>query len=115
PRTPRPATSAIREIFHKPPADTSAGPVLARDDAGGLKGRALHDCAFPRDVIDVYSARDLYTPGELERLGAQHDEAFDFEELHGRLEAVDFTSDREYAAYGLNPGQITDLRAWVQQ
>ncbi|WP_051927267.1 sensor histidine kinase [Streptomyces durhamensis] len=105
----------LKEIFHRPPARSDAGPVLSRDDAVGLKVRALHDRGFPRDVIDVYSARDLYTTGELERLGAQHDEDFDLEELHGRLEAVDFTSDREYAAYGMSPGQITDLRAWVQQ
>jgi hypothetical protein len=75
-----------KEVFHKPPADTETGPVLSRDDAVGLKVRALRDRGFPRDVIDVYSARDLYTTGELERLGAQHDEAFDLEELHGRLE-----------------------------
>ncbi|MGW5257442.1 hypothetical protein ACWERW_31580 [Streptomyces sp. NPDC004012] len=47
--------------------------------------------------------RDLYTRGECERLGALHDEEFDLEELNSRLEAVDFTSDREYAAYGMSP------------
>ncbi|MFF3516972.1 nucleotidyl transferase AbiEii/AbiGii toxin family protein [Streptomyces sp. NPDC002573] len=105
----------LKEIFHKPPAQTDAGPTLSRDDAVGLKVRALHDRGFPRDVIDVFSARDLYTTGEFERLGAQHDEEFDLEELHSRLEAVDFTSDREYAAYGMSPHQITELRMWVQQ
>lgn len=59
----------LKEIFHKPPAVTDAGPVLSRDDAVGLKVRALHDRGFPRDVIDVHSARDLYATGELERLG----------------------------------------------
>ncbi|MFF4402822.1 hypothetical protein [Streptomyces sp. NPDC001480] len=49
-----------------------------------LKVRALHDRGFPREVIDVFSARELYTLGKLERLGAQHDEEFDLEELHGR-------------------------------
>lgn len=104
----------LKEIFHRPPTLTDAGPTLSRDDAVGLKVRALHDRGFPRDVIDVFSARELYTIGELERLGAQHDEEFDLEELHGRLEAVDFTSDREYAAYGMSPEQIIELRAWVQ-
>ncbi|MGW1564297.1 hypothetical protein ACWCQ1_48840 [Streptomyces sp. NPDC002144] len=78
----------------------------------GLKVRALHDRGFPRDVIDVFSARELYTIAELECLGAQHDEEFDLQELHGRLEAVDFTSDREFAAYGMHPAGITALRAW---
>ncbi|MEU5324121.1 nucleotidyl transferase AbiEii/AbiGii toxin family protein [Streptomyces sp. NPDC021056] len=104
----------LKEIFHRPPTLTDAGPTLSRDDAVGLKVRALHDRGFPRDVIDVFSARELYTIGELERLGAQHDEEFDLEELHGRLEAVDFTSDREYAAYDMSPEQIIELRAWVQ-
>ncbi|MFE2095132.1 nucleotidyl transferase AbiEii/AbiGii toxin family protein [Streptomyces sp. NPDC002596] len=105
----------LKEIFHKPPAQTDAGPTLSRDDAVGLKVRALHDRGFPRDVIDVFSARSLYTTGEFERLGAQHDEEFDLEELHSRLEAVGFTSDREYGAYGMSPDQITELRTWVQQ
>ncbi|MBZ9641578.1 hypothetical protein K8369_19725, partial [Streptomyces sp. PSKA30] len=104
----------LKEICPRPPAQTDAGPTLSRDDAVGLKVRALHDRGFPRDVIDVFSARELYTIGELERLGAQHDEEFDLEELHGRLEAVDFTSDHEYAAYDMSLGQITELRAWVQ-
>ncbi|MFF4805546.1 nucleotidyl transferase AbiEii/AbiGii toxin family protein [Streptomyces sp. NPDC001351] len=103
----------LKEIFHKPPAQTESGPMLSRDDAVGLKVRALHDRGFPRDVIDVFSARELYTIAELERLGAQHDEEFDLEELHGRLEVVDFTSDREYAAYGIHPAGIAALRAWV--
>jgi hypothetical protein len=104
----------LKEIFHRPPTQTDAGPTLSRDDAVGLKVRALHDRGFPRDVIDVFSARELYTIGELERLGAQHDEEFDLEELHGRLEAVDFTSDREYAAYDMSPVHIAELRAWVR-
>ncbi|MBC2906779.1 nucleotidyl transferase AbiEii/AbiGii toxin family protein [Streptomyces cupreus] len=104
----------LKEIFHRPPAQTDAGPTLSRDDAVGLKVRALHDRGFPRDVIDVFSARDHYTIGELERLGAQHDEEFDLAELHGRLEAVDFTSDQEYAAYDMSPAGIAELRAWVR-
>ncbi|MET9043048.1 nucleotidyl transferase AbiEii/AbiGii toxin family protein [Streptomyces sp. NPDC093675] len=104
----------LKEIFLKPPAQTDAGPTLSRDDAVGLKVRALHDRGFPRDVIDVFSARELYTTAEFEWLGAQHDEEFDLEELHSRLEAVDFTSDREYAAYGMTSNEITELRMWVQ-
>lgn len=104
----------LKEIFHRPPTQTEAGLTLSRDDAVGLKVRALHDRGFPRDVIDVFSARELYTTTDLEHLGAQHDEEFELEELHGRLEAVDFTSDREYAAYDISPGGIAELRAWVR-
>ncbi|WP_405856939.1 nucleotidyl transferase AbiEii/AbiGii toxin family protein [Streptomyces sp. NBC_01515] len=59
----------LKEIFHRPPTQTAAGPTLSRDDAVGLKVRALHDRGFPRDVIDVFSARGLYTIGELELWG----------------------------------------------
>ncbi|MFJ9893650.1 hypothetical protein ACIQPR_09995 [Streptomyces sp. NPDC091280] len=104
----------LKEIFHRPPEQTAAGPALSRDDTVGLKARALHDRGFPRDVIDVFSARGLYTIGQRERLGAQHDEQFDLAELHGRLEAVDFTSDQEYTAYDMSPDRIIGLRAWVR-
>ncbi|MEU3796031.1 nucleotidyl transferase AbiEii/AbiGii toxin family protein [Streptomyces fructofermentans] len=105
----------LKEVFHRPPAYTAAGPTLSRDDAVGLKVRALHDRGFPRDVIDVYSAHHLYTTAELEQLGAQHEEDFDLDELRGRLEAVTFTSDHEYSAYGLSDDQIAAVRAWAQR
>ncbi|WP_461070680.1 hypothetical protein [Streptomyces pseudoechinosporeus] len=38
----------LKEIFHRPPTLTDAGPTLSRDDAVGLKVRALHDRGFPR-------------------------------------------------------------------
>ncbi|MFI2353029.1 hypothetical protein ACH492_39915 [Streptomyces sp. NPDC019443] len=100
--------------LHRPPAHTSAGPVLSVDDTVGLKTRAVHDRGFPRDLLDVFSARHLYSTAEMEQLGSQHDEDFDLEELHARLEAADFTSDREFAAYGMTPEEIAELRQWVQ-
>ncbi|WP_405856937.1 hypothetical protein OG407_09750 [Streptomyces sp. NBC_01515] len=60
------------------------------------------------------AASDTSAENLHERLGAQHDEEFDLAELHGRLEAVDFTSDQEYIAYGMSPDRITELRAWVR-
>jgi hypothetical protein len=39
-----------------PPAMLSVGPVLAIDDAIGLKVRALHDRTTHRDFIDVHAA-----------------------------------------------------------
>ena len=48
------------------------GPVLALDDAVGMKVAALHDRATHRDFIDVHAAatRADYTLADLERLGA---------------------------------------------
>lgn len=105
----------LKEVFTRPPAATSVGPVLSVDDTVGLKTRAVHDRGFPRDLLDVFSARHLYSTTEMEQLGAQHDEDFDLEELHARLEAAEFTSDREFAAYGMTPDDIAELRHWVQE
>ncbi|MGW0779098.1 nucleotidyl transferase AbiEii/AbiGii toxin family protein [Streptomyces sp. NPDC002835] len=104
----------LKEVFTRPPTQTSAGPVLSVDDTIGLKTRAVHDRGFPRDLLDVFSARHLYSTLEMEQLGAQHDEDFDLEELHTRLEAADYTSDHEFAAYGMTPDDITQLRQWIQ-
>ncbi|MGW7385013.1 hypothetical protein [Streptomyces sp. NPDC054794] len=83
-----------------------------------MAARQSNWATFGRSLLAAASAGGRageYTTGKLERLGAQHDEAFDLEELHGRLEAVGFTSDHEYAAYGINPDQISELWAWVQE
>ncbi|MGW2563379.1 nucleotidyl transferase AbiEii/AbiGii toxin family protein [Streptomyces sp. NPDC001514] len=105
----------LKEIFSRPPEESEVGPVLSRDDTIGLKTRAVHDRGFPRDFLDVFSARHLYTTTDLERLGAMHDDEFDLEELHARLEAVAYTSDREFVAYGMTLEEIAELRAWVQE
>lgn len=56
-----------------PPVRCSVGPVVAIDDAIGLKMRALHDRALHRDFIDVHAAaRSGYRPGDLERFGRRH-------------------------------------------
>ena len=104
----------LKEIFHRSPVATAAGLTLSLDDAVGLKVRALHDRCLLRDVVDVFSAHDLYTITELERLGALHDEQFDLEELRDRIEAVDSTSDEEYTACGVQEDAIVDLLSWLR-
>jgi hypothetical protein len=65
----------------------SIGPVLAIDDAIGLKVRALHDRTTHRDFIDVHAATIAgYTPGDLERLGRR--EAGQLQPLSGEPQLV---------------------------
>lgn len=104
----------LLEVFTSPPEQTGIGPVLSLDDTIGLKTRAAHDRGFPRDLIDVYSARHLYSTLEMELLGAQHEDDFDLEELHARLEAAEFTHDREFTAYGMALDDVAELRRWVK-
>ncbi|MEU0373103.1 nucleotidyl transferase AbiEii/AbiGii toxin family protein [Streptomyces sp. NPDC006283] len=104
----------LLEVFTSPPKQTGIGPVLSLDDTIGLKTRAVHDRGFPRDLIDVFSARHLFSTVEMELLGAQHEDDFDLEELHARLEAAEFTHDREFMAYGMAPDDVAELRHWIQ-
>jgi hypothetical protein len=86
-----------------PPAMLSIGPVLAIDDAIGLKVRALHDRTTHRDFIDVHAATIAgYTPGDLERLGRRHTPDFSRTELADRLSGAVALNDRGFTAYGLD-------------
>jgi hypothetical protein len=97
-----------------PPAMLSVGPVLAIDDAIGLKVRALHERTTHRDFIDVHAATNAgYTRGDLERLGRRHTPDFSLTELADRLSGAVDLSDRGFAAYGLDSTAIRDLRAWA--
>nr|WSZ16809.1 hypothetical protein OH837_27620 [Streptomyces canus] len=70
--------------------------------------RALVDRGLPQDVIDVHAACRYYSVIELEQLGE-----FDLVELRDRLESVVWVSDEEFAAYGLEPEGIAELRRWA--
>ncbi|GAB1643398.1 nucleotidyl transferase AbiEii/AbiGii toxin family protein [Krasilnikovia sp. MM14-A1259] len=90
------------------------GPVLAMDDAVGMKVAALHDRATHRDFVDVHAAADAgYTLTDLERLGAAHKPGFSVEELMDRLEAVELRADQRFLDYGLTGEQIAELRRWA--
>lgn len=97
------------------PALLAVGPVLALDDAVGMKVAALHDRATHRDFIDVHAAgsRAGYTLADLERLGAAHKPEFSAEELADRLAAVELRADQRFLDYGLTIEQVDDLRRWV--
>lgn len=99
-----------------PPTRLSVGPVLAVDDAVGLKMRALHDRALHRDFIDVRAASAAgYTIHDLERLARQHTPHFTLEELADRLSVAVDRDDRGFAAYGLDAAAIAEVRAWAAQ
>ncbi|MEU0210176.1 hypothetical protein [Streptomyces canus] len=69
---------------------------------------ALVDRGLPQDMIDVHAACRYYSVIELEQLGE-----FDPCELRDRLESVVWVSDEEFAAYGLSPEGIAELRRWA--
>ena len=98
----------------QPPVRLGIGPVLALDDAVGLKVGALHDRGTHRDFIDVHAAhtRGGYSLHELERLGAAHLLRFTPGELLDRLDAVEFLDDETFTAYGLTDDDVTALHRW---
>lgn len=72
------------------------------------KVRTLLDRGLAQDVIDVHAACRYYSVIELEQLGE-----VDPVELRERLESVVWVSDEEFAAYGLGPDDIAELRQWA--
>jgi hypothetical protein len=70
--------------------------------------RTLLDRGHPQDLIDVHAAGQYYSVIELEQLGD-----FDPVELRERLESVVWVGDDEFAAYGLPPEDIAELRRWA--
>lgn len=89
------------------------GPVVDLEDLVVMKVRALGDRGLPRDVIDVHAACRYYSVIELEQLGAQEEGEFDLVELRDRLESVVWVSDEEFAASGISPEDIAELRRWA--
>jgi hypothetical protein len=96
-----------------PPAQSPLGPVVAFDDAVGLKMRALHGRSAHRDFIDVRAAHSQLSWPELERLGARHTQDFSLEELADRLGAVEDLDEDDFAGYGLDGPEIAALQSWA--
>jgi hypothetical protein len=98
----------LKEALSRQPVAMDVGPVVDLEDLVVMKMRALGDRGLPRDVIDVHAACRYYSVIELEQLGE-----FDLGELRDRLESVVWVSDEEFAAYGLGPEDIAELRRWA--
>ncbi|MFM9611988.1 hypothetical protein DF268_10405 [Streptomyces sp. V2] len=104
----------LKEAFWAPPAQTPYGLVLSLDDVIGTKVRALADRGTVRDLIDVQAASRHRSTADLESLGRRRaEEEFSLEDLRDRLTGADWYEDEDYAAYGLTPQQIDELKAWA--
>ncbi|MEU3342193.1 nucleotidyl transferase AbiEii/AbiGii toxin family protein [Streptomyces sp. NPDC006668] len=105
----------------RPPAVLEIGPVLHPDDAVANKVTTLFGRAAPRDYLDVNAAlaSGRYSGGRLLELASEHDTGFDPRYFAQALRAVDRWPDREYEAYGVDGGQVEDmrrrLRAWAAE
>lgn len=97
------------------------GPVLHADDAVANKVTALFGRAAPRDYLDVNAAlaSGRYSGEWLLQLASEHDAGFEPHYFAQALRAVDRWPDREYEAYGVDSGQVEDLRrrlrAWAAE
>lgn len=100
-----------------PPVRMDIGPVLALDDAVGMKVAALHDRATHRDFIDVHAAatRGGYPPKELERLGRIHQPALILADLADRLDSIELRGTRRFFSYGLSNDDLADLIGWAHR
>ncbi|WP_020121232.1 nucleotidyl transferase AbiEii/AbiGii toxin family protein [Streptomyces canus] len=103
----------LKEALARQPVVMDVGPVVDLEDLVVMKVRALGDRGLPRDVIDVHATCRYYSVIELEQLGARDESEFDLVELRDRLESVVWVSDEEFAAYGLSPDEIAELRQWA--
>jgi hypothetical protein len=81
--------------------------------------RDLVDRGLPQDVIDVRAACRYYSVIELEQVqqlqepGSGNEGESGLVELRDRLESVVWVSDEEFAAHGLGPEEIAELRRWA--
>ena len=96
-----------------PPAQLRVGPVLAIDDAVGLKLRALHERAAHRDYVDVHAASSRYAWSELEALGARHTSGFSLVELAERLAGIGELVGDGFDRYGLDEAAVSELLRWA--
>ncbi|MEV4872495.1 hypothetical protein [Streptomyces syringium] len=105
----------VKETLWRPPVPGEYGPVLAVEDAVGLRVRALADLGLARDLVDVWSGSDRWSYAELEEWGRRHGrDAFDPADLQARLERSEWIDDREFAAYGFDDAATAALRRWAQ-
>ncbi|MER7517139.1 nucleotidyl transferase AbiEii/AbiGii toxin family protein [Streptomyces sp. NPDC126499] len=106
----------LKEALWRPPVKTEHGLVLSLEDVVGTKVRALADRGLARDLIDVRAAADRWSHIELEELGRRHArDSFDLSDLQARLAGADWIDDTEFAAYGLDDEQTSELRRWAQE
>jgi sensor domain CHASE-containing protein len=91
----------------------AVGPVLHADDAVANKVCALFGRAEVRDYVDVAAilASGRYSEEDLVRLAEEHDPGFDPSWFTEALNAVDRLPDTLFAPYGLDPQDVSALKA----
>lgn len=89
------------------------GPVLHADDAVANKVCALFGRAEVRDYVDVAAilASGRYSEEDLVRLAEEHDPGFDPSWFTEALNAVDRLPVALFAPYGLDPQDVSALKA----
>jgi hypothetical protein len=101
----------VAEFLHHPPVDSELGPVLHPDDVAAGKTGALFSRAEVRDAVDVDGLlRAGYTREQLIELAAQNDAGFDRRMFADALARIQRYSDKQFAAYGLDPQAAAAIR-----
>ncbi|MEG3627284.1 hypothetical protein [Streptomyces poriticola] len=104
----------VKEVLWGPPVASEDGPVLSLEDLIGTRVRALVDRGLARDLVHVRAAARLRSRPELEELGRRHAlDAFDLADLQSRLTGADWIDDGAFAACGLDPEAVAELRRWA--
>jgi Nucleotidyl transferase AbiEii toxin, Type IV TA system len=102
----------VAEFLHHPPVQSDLGPVLHLDDLAAGKTSALFGRAEVRDAIDVDGLLKVgYTCDRLMELAAQNDAGFDRRVFADSLGRIQRYSDKQFAAYGLDPQAAAAIRA----
>lgn len=94
------------------PAEIAIGPVLDIQDAAAAKVTTIYSRGEARDFIDLWSIRNtrLWTDEELFAMARDRDEGIDAEQFVVMLGQIERYDDRRFSAYGLSPGDISDVR-----
>jgi hypothetical protein len=108
---------SLHELLSPPVVITDIGPVLTVDDVLASKTLAMVDRAAARDFIDVFEAMQQgWSPEQLIALAWQlNSDDYDagyFTQVRPNLADLD---DFEFTQYGLDSGQVKELRELFEQ
>jgi hypothetical protein len=95
-----------------PPVTLDVGPVLHPDDAVANKMGALYGRALARDFLDIDAAitSGRYSHARLLELASESDAGFEVGMFADVLGALNQITDAAFAAYDLDPAEITAVR-----
>ena len=104
---------------HRTPVVMDLGPVMHLDDLVATKVAALVNRREVRDYIDVAAALQRYPLERILHLARADDPALDPEDIADAGRYLDRLDDARFGVYGLDAGQIIDLRdrlkTWPRQ